>query len=190
MPEFTRGFKSWAERTALGLRRDLGKEPYSPLNAVTLTQHLEVTLATPHDVPNLPEDCKKQLLEIDCSSWSAVTIDRGGNYILIYNPTHTPGRQSSDIMHELSHIIIGHEPAQLVVSADGGMVLRSYNQKQEDEAGWLAGSLLLPREALVHVKKLHMTEAEICQQYQVSEEMLRYRVGVTGVSRQVRNWRR
>lgn len=188
MPEFTRGFKSWAERTAISLRRDLGLEPHSPLSAAALAKHLDVVLTIPQEIQGLSEAHKRQLLEVDNSSWSAVTIYRGGNYVVIYNPTHSDGRRSSDIMHELSHVIIGHEPSETIVSADAEIVLRSYNQKQEDEAGWLSYSLLLPREALLHIGRLHIPEAEVYTQYQVSPELFAYRRNVTGVSRQIRKW--
>lgn len=188
MPEFARGFKSWAERTAISLRRDLGQEPHSPLSAAALSGHLEITLTTPQDVLGLAEEHKRRLLVEDNTSWSAVTIARGNGYIIIYNPTHSPGRQSSDIMHELSHVLIGHKPAQVIMSAEWDIVLRSYDQKQEDEAGWLAGSLLLPREALLHVGRTRMSEETVCEQYQVSTELLKYRLNVTGVARQIQRW--
>ncbi len=65
--------------------------------------------------------------------------------IVIYNPAHSPARQASDIAHKLAHIILEHDPAKMVLSQDGTIVMRSFNEKQEEEANWLAWSLLLPR---------------------------------------------
>jgi len=52
-------------------------------------------------------------------------------------------------MHELAHLIIGHEPARVVVSPDMILAVRTYDQGQEEEAAWLSGCLLLPRPALL-----------------------------------------
>jgi hypothetical protein len=46
-------------------------------------------------------------------------------------------------MHELAHVIIGHEPARVDVTEGGSLILNTYNREQEDEADWLAGCLSL-----------------------------------------------
>jgi Zn-dependent peptidase ImmA (M78 family) len=67
---------------------------------------------------------------------------------VIFNPRKSDGRKASDIVHELAHLILGHDPAKVVFSEDGQIATRTFDQKQEDEANWLAWALLLPREAL------------------------------------------
>jgi len=186
MPSFDRGFKSWAERCATGLRQELNLEPYQPLNPRDLARYLGVRLLTPRDIPGLPSDCIKQLLQTDPEGWSAVTLSNGDQHIVIYNPSHSRGRQAGDIMHELAHLVAGHEPSKVIVSTDGALVMRTYDQKQEDEADWLSGCLLLPREALLYVKRIGLNEREIRQQYCVTSARLRYRIGMTGVDRQLR----
>jgi len=47
------------------------------------------------------------------------------------------------------------------MSHDGNLVMRSYNQEQEEEANWLAWALLLPREALLSLKRRRATVADI-----------------------------
>jgi len=37
----------------------------------------------------------------------------------------------------------------MFMSPNSGMALRTHNEEQEEEANWLAGCLLLPREALL-----------------------------------------
>lgn len=185
MPSFDRGFKTWAERTALSLRKDLDLAPTAPLPPDVLAAHLEVTLWTPNDIVGFPDECKTQLLETDKAGWSAITLSNGSKDTVIYNPSHTKGRISSDIMHELSHLVSGHEPSRIVVSADGDAVLRSYDQKQEDEASWLGACLLLPREALLHIKLGALTSDRVCALYSVSPQLLQYRINVTGVKYQV-----
>jgi hypothetical protein len=55
-------------------------------------------------------------------------------------------------MHETAHIIIGHDPARVDVTEDGLLILSSHN-KQQEEAKWLSGCLLLPREALLLIRR-------------------------------------
>lgn len=184
MHEFERGFKTWAERTSLSLRRELGKSPSDPLEPSCLAEHLDVQLVTPQGIPGLPRDVLDQLLVRDPWGWSAVSACVGDTAIIIYNPKHSKGRRASDVAHELAHLILDHNPATIIMSQDGGMTMRSYNERQEQEANWLAGCLLLPREALIRCKRLGLSLTEAAQQYGVSEPLVTFRMRMTGVDRQ------
>ncbi len=186
MATFDRGFKIWGERTSIGVRRELSIRPHGPLLAHDLAKLLEVEIITPDDVQALQASDKFQLLKNDPSGWSAVTIQGPDRHVIIYNPRHSLGRQSSDLMHELAHIIIGHEPSRLIISQNGDLIMRSYNQKQEDEAAWLSGCLLLPREALLFIRKSGMSDKEACERYRVSLPMLNARLRLTGVMLQMK----
>lgn len=184
--EFERGFKSWAERVSGALRKDLGLQQDSPLEPVRLAEYLDVRLCTPGDVPGLPKDVLNQLLIIDPSGWSAVSIFEDSFTLVIYNPRHSKGRQASDIMHELAHLILEHKAATMIISQDGKFVMRSYNDAQEHEANWLAWCLLLPRDVLLRCGCLGMSAAEIATRYGVSEKLVNFRLRITGVEAQLR----
>lgn len=66
------------------------------------------------------------------------------------------------------------------------MMLKSYDKIYEEEADWLSGCLLLPREALVDIKRRGVDFAEAAEMYGVSLRMLNYRMSMTGVNRQFR----
>jgi len=138
----------------------------------------------PEDVPQVPKDVLDQLLRRDPSGWSAVSVLLQGYAIVIYNPKHSPGRQASDIMHELAHFILDHKPATLIVSQDGDMVMRSYDPKQEEEANCLAWGLLLPREALLDARRIKLSVRQIAEHHGVSEPLVTFRLNTTGVTRQ------
>ena len=70
-------------------------------------------------------------------------------------------------------------------SPDGKWTLRSYDDQQEAEAAWLSGCLLLPRPALLRIAKLKLSDREAAARYGVSEQLLRYRKDITGVTRQL-----
>ena len=88
-------------------------------------------------------------------------------------------------MHELSHIILGHELAEACILEDGSLVPGNFNQDQEDEADWLAGTLLLPRPALMAIQSRRTPQHVACEHYQVSTEMLTWRTRMTGVAYQM-----
>jgi hypothetical protein len=181
MVTLVRGFKTWAERTAASLRRELDLQPIEPISPARLTEFLEVQLWTPRDVPGLSQASLDQLLKHDPSGWSAVACKVGGDDVVIYNPEHSDGRQASDIAHELAHIILGHEPGKIVLSQDGSMIMRSYDPQQEEEANCLGWTILLPREALVVAVRSRHSTSRIALQYGVSEQLVEYRRRITGV---------
>lgn len=70
------------------------------------------------------------------------------------------------------------------VSAEGIMLISEYGKVQEEEADWLAGCLLLPREALVRIKARRTDFSEAALTFGVSTRMLKYRMSMSGVDRQ------
>ena len=178
-----RGFKSRCEAMARSLRLELGLQPVAPLTASDVADYLGVPLWSVSDI-GLGGGDLQQLLEIDPDSWSAITVAAFGREVIIVNPNHRGGRHSSDVMHELAHLILGHEPSKLFIMSDAEQSLRGYDQSSEEEANWLAGALLLPRVVLVHIKSSRMSLTQACEKYKVSEHMLAFRMNATGVARQ------
>lgn len=184
MATLERGFKAWAERTAASIRGELGLSATAPLDPLRLAAHLDVILLTPTQIKGLPPGICEQLLERDPWGWSATTLDLQGHTTVIFNPRKSEGRQASDIVHELAHLILGHEPAKVAFSHDGQFATRTFDQKQEDEANWLAWALLLPRDALFAAKRSRMVSAQIATAYGVTASLVDFRLRMTGVSAQ------
>lgn len=191
MPTFDRGFKSWAERTAANIRHELALSPFERLDPFALATLLDVEICTPRDIPGLPKEVLDQLIVEDPWGWSAVSFQKPeGKTIIIYNPRKSAGRRASDICHEVAHIIQEHKPGMIMLSHDGMMAMRTFNQKQEDEANWLGWSLLLPREALMKAVREGLTTEQIANQYGVTDKLVAFRIGVTGVRLQMRRGKR
>jgi hypothetical protein len=187
MKTLERGFKAWAERTSLALRRELGTTVDGALCPFELSEYLGIGLWTPSQVPAITQDILTQLLENDPWGWSATSFQVNDKCIVIYNPTHSKGRQSSDVMHELAHYILDHQPATVILSVGLENVrMRSFDQKQEDEANCLAWALLLPREGLLRAKRRRKTVEQIAEQYSVTKTLVAYRINSSGIERQVR----
>lgn len=184
-----RGFKAWAENTALEKRRTLGLSTTAALPARILSTYLGVTIVRPDEIPGMTPNVLHHLQDIDPESWSATSIIGNTCTVIIHNPTHSLRRQESDLMHELAHILCNHQPSQLVQSTSFPFPMRSYDVDQEEEAGWLGGCLQLPRESLLWAIQHGMNNSMIVQHFCASLELVRYRRQVTGVDRQV-GWRR
>lgn len=135
-----------------------------------------------------------QLTRNDAESWSAFTIRIGEHHLIVFNSSQSVPRRNSVVMHELSHIILGHELTSASLTEDGHFVPTTYSQDQEDEADWLAGTLLLPRPALLKIRRLGLTDQMATKTYAVSQQMLTWRFRMTGVDYQLdqarRGWRR
>jgi hypothetical protein len=182
-----RGFKARCENISLQIRKELNLGKVDPLFPQVLANHLKVFLWEPGNIRGLSKESLSILLGKEKSSWSALTVSFAGIDAIIYNSFHSLARQSSDIMHEMSHIILDHEPTKMVFLHNGSTALRSYNEAHEDEANWLSGCLLLPRDALLFIRKNGIDTDEACTKYRVSRELLDYRMNLSGVNYQLKN---
>ena len=182
---FARGFKTRCENIAQSIRVDLELQPSDPLPVTELAAYLGAQIITPSDIPDMSASSLRVLLNSESDDWSALTISGSSATFVIYNPTNSSGRRSSDISHELAHLLLRHSPSTLMFAPDGTWTLRSYDEQQEEEAAWLSGCLLLPRPALLLVAELNLSSSAAATCYGVSEQLLRYRKDITGVTRQV-----
>lgn len=176
---------------AASLRTKRGMPTSSPLPARILGEELNVEIITPQALhqacpEDLPADCVQRLLSTHSEAWSAITIPNSQKPLIVYNPEHSPARQNSDLMHELAHLFLGHEPGMTFIDPQSGMALRTHDKNQEEEASWLSGCLLLPRDALWKIKKTGLLEDSACDEYLVSVQMLRFRLNTSGINIQHR----
>ena len=105
----------------------------------------------------------RQLTIVDADSWSGITIHVGSAIGVVVNPTHPTGRQSNTLMHEWAHIYLKHKPKRVDFTEDGLLLISDYDVEFEDEADWLAGALLLPRDALFFHTINGLNAAQIAQ---------------------------
>ena len=182
---FRRGFKTWCERIAANLRRELHLQPVDPLPPKLVAENMGVRMLAADQLTGLDPDVTKRLLTTHSRSWSAVTVSAEGRHLIIYNSDHSAARQANDLMHELAHLILKHEPSKTFMDPAKGLMIRSYDKAQEEEADWLAAAMLLPREALLLHRSRRTPVATICDAFGVSEKLYTMRTNTTGVERQL-----
>lgn len=178
-----RGFKSRCEHMARSLRGELGLDPTAALSPERLASYLNIHVWPVTALGLGPSDIE-QLVHVDSNAWSAITVAAAGREAIITNPNHRGGRYSSDVMHELAHLLLRHQPSTMFFAGDADLALRGYNAAAEQEANWLAATLLLPRVALVQLQRLQVPLQAACEIYVVSERLLTFRMNVTGVTQQ------
>ena len=181
-----RGFKSECERLAERIREATHLSTGAPVSPQTLAQHLDVELIAGDDL--LPASRFEELRELQDDAFSACTFQpTDGRTVVVYNPLSSDGRRNSDVAHELAHILLGHELSR--VETIGDSTFLSCDPRQEEEATWLAGCLLLPRDLLLAEVRHRSTAAAIAKKYGVTQAMATFRINVTGVLRQARRKR-
>ena len=183
---FQRGFKTRCEDLSIQVRREHGLNPVDPLDPFRLAKSLGIRICTPKEIPGVPPEICQRILTLHSDTWSAITISLGSAHLTIYNPSHSAARQASDLAHEIAHLLLDHEPTQMFVAPDTGIVLRTHDENQEEEASWLSGCLLLPRPALISICRGGIDEQEACKRYRVSRVMLRFRLNASGVNIQIK----
>jgi len=179
-----RGFLAQAERHAARLRDELGLEPADPLDIQAVAGHLGVRVV-PADA--LVDITRLQELErIQAFAFSACTFHVNEVKAIVFNPLRSPARTTSDIAHELAHLVLGHRLDE--VRAVAGTLFRTCrpDQEEEEEATTLGGTLLLPRPLLLRAARRGLGAAEIADEYGVTAEMARFRFHRTAVERQAR----
>lgn len=185
-----RGFKAWCERTSREYRAVLAVPVTGALHPRRLADLLEVRVTVPERIPGLSRGAVLQLTRTDRDSWSAVTISQDGKRLVVLNSGQSRARQASSLAHELAHIVLNHTTDRAVLSDEGFLFRGSFDAAQEEEAGWLAGCLLVPREGLLAAGRRGTEPGRLAARFGVSVDMVRWRLRVTGVGRQLRRERR
>lgn len=179
------GFKAQAERQSLLAREALGLSPSAPLDPWRYARHIGLYILD-FETLDISAECKKRLLVSDSDSWSGMTLKEDNLTAIVINPSHTSGRQSSSLMHEIAHILLRHVPVRVEVSTSGLLLLSDYSDDAESEADWLAAAMLIPRDALIDRRRRGDTITDIATVFGTSEPLCEWRVRMTGVDVQLR----
>ena len=178
-----RGFKAKAERLAASIRQDAGLNVMDRLDPLSLARRLGIDAITVSELGEFGASSRsvRRLLSPD-APFSALTICVGAHRLIVYNEQHPPGRRANSLAHELSHVILKHPASPALF--EGGQ--RYWDARLEDEANWLAGALLVPRDGAFGWLRAGGDMADGAQHFGVSLELFRWRANQTGVVHQLR----
>jgi Zn-dependent peptidase ImmA (M78 family) len=175
-----RGFLAQAERHAARIRDELGLGPADPIDIHAIARQLGVRVVAADELVDIGR--LQELERIQAFAFSACTLDIRGTRVIVFNPLRSSARTQSDLAHEVSHLLLGHDLDEVRMVA--GMPFRTCRPDQEEEATNLGGALLLPRPLLLRATRRGLGVEEIAEQYGVTLDMARFRLNRTGVARQ------
>jgi Zn-dependent peptidase ImmA (M78 family) len=178
------GFKAGAERTAEETRTELGLTNFQPINALELAEHLDIPVWNLSSLHNRVDTAKHQGLEEAIgslltpreSALSAMTVFRGTNRVIVHNDAAEPGRQLSNLTHELAHGLLMHDP----VPAIDERGCRNWKSDIEDEARFLGGALIITGKCARWIAKSGLSLADAARKFGCSEDMVRWRINISG----------
>jgi Zn-dependent peptidase ImmA (M78 family) len=151
----------------------MGLRPTDPIDPAVICRHFDIELIRLSEI-----DPESPFLGDENSPFSAMTVPHGITTAIVHNDSHHAYRQRSNICHELSHCFLGHQCTPPLTPTGE----RARDSGVEAEANFLAGALLLPNEAAVHVV-LNGLAAQAQGIYGISRSMLDFRLRVSGALR-------
>ena len=163
------------EAIASRQRSILRFKAYEALPATVFAKCFEAKIYTVKTFPNADSESIELLSNSD--DWSAGIISKNP-LCIIHNSRHVPVRQQSNLMHEFGHIILKHK----MVGIDSKTGLFQRRQQDEDEATYMGGCLQIPLRGLLWAKQKQMNLSQVALHFNASEEMVRFRSNVNGVS--------
>ena len=104
---------------------------------------------------------------------SAITVFEGRRRHIVYNERHPHRRHRSNLAHEFGHALLLHPP-------EGESGSHAKDRAHEAEAAWFGGVLMLPDFQALDVVRTGMPIDEATDQYDLSREMLIFRLRATG----------
>jgi Zn-dependent peptidase ImmA (M78 family) len=110
---------------------------------------------------------------------------------VILNPNHGPARTKATLMEEICHVFLGHQPNRLsIVTKDerGKVMNRDYRKADEEEAYGVGAAALVPYASLKRLLLQGKTTREIAGHFRVSRELVEYRMKVTHLWREYKDF--
>ncbi|MGZ9812456.1 ImmA/IrrE family metallo-endopeptidase [Pseudoroseicyclus sp. H15] len=153
-----------------------------PLCPWALAQHLAVPIIGLRSLPDCDE--RTALLgKVAGHDFSAAACFDGSAAFVLLNDGHDPKRQSSDIAHELAHIILRHPPSN-PFGSDG---TRAFLPEHEAEAERLGPTLLLSDSAALRAYSLiegsRFTITELSEMWTITEQVIQMRINLSGAKK-------
>lgn len=177
-----RGFKAEAERLANRARAEAGMGPHDRLDVTRLAQYAGASIRSADELTDRAN--LEKLEQLQPGAFSAATFDLGDRLVIVTNPLAEEVRRRSDIAHEAAHLLLEHQVKE--VEKLGAMSFFTCDPEEEQEATWMGGCLLLPRELLLRSLRRGMDANAIAEAHTVSAQMVNFRLRTTGVLVQTR----
>lgn len=181
---FSRRASEW-EPKALELRRRVPVGHDALLDPWVLAPKVGLEVIDANEVlPLLADEERIHLLGFASDRWSGGVLPSvlpNGNRICMLNPRHSRTRNKITLMEEVCHVYLQHNPTSMVFG-EGGLQVRDFNKRQEDEAYGVGAAALLPWRAFFSCLNEGMSATEIAARFDVSIPLVEYRIKICGAT--------
>src|SRR5205085_12456892 len=173
------------ELRALGLREFARVRGDEPLDPFALAHFAKLMVINFDEISGLSEETRAHLLGEGANAWSGGTASRplpNGWRLVILNPKHGASRNNATLMEEVCHVFLGHKANRLHIVAEdrnGKTVSRDYNDEDEEAAYAVGAAALVPYSSLRRFVLQDKTSTEIARHFNVSRELVEYRMKVS-----------
>lgn len=180
-----RGFKARAEETAEEIRNELGIGLFAKIDPLVLAETLAIPVLSLTELHRIGAQDEKLRASIELllgsagSAFSAATVFMGGRRVILHNDSHAPGRQAANLCHEISHGLLLHKPRPAL----DGLGCRDWDDQIEDEATYLASTILIPGKAARGAVTRGLSLEQVAMHYGCSVKMAQWRHSTSGASR-------
>lgn len=174
-----RGFRKESEEYAEEFRSELNLAPHEPLSPLSLAELLGIPVLALSTHPAIDPSVKAYYRGAGNSEFSATSLPFGSYRQILHNDYQHVNRQNSNVMHELSHIILGHPPKPPLL----GDNCRNFDPVAEEEANQLGFTLLVPKPAALFAFEQFRLRADAAEYYGVSVSLLNHRIQITDAPR-------
>jgi hypothetical protein len=133
----------------------------------------------------LPPELQQHLRTEGRGHWSGGVLPHplpDGTYLCILNPGHPPRRKKITLMEEIAHRHMKHRPSK-VVADSSDMRARDFDRDCETEAYGVGAAALLPWSQIFAWLNRGNSVDQIADHFDVSSQLVEYRIKITGASR-------
>lgn len=183
LPFSERG-KRW-ESVGQELRALAQLRPHDQLDPWILAPKVGLTVIDLFKILNIEEEDRSVLLQNGAASWSGGVYPNplpDGSYICILNPSHSPRRNKITLMEEIIHSFLKHKPTTVMLT-EMGVKVRDFNKSLEEEAYGIGAAALIPWSNFFTLLNRGYNVAELAEHYDVTQDLIVYRIKITGASR-------
>jgi Zn-dependent peptidase ImmA (M78 family) len=174
-----RGFKTRAKQLALEVREELGLDAYERFDPYALAEEYGIPIYSLRDLGRDKEarEAATHYMGGRTITFSAALVPLGHKRLILDNDTHLYVRRRNSISHEMSHVLLEHSFGKVLLNTDG---CRAFDKDKEKEADWLGGELLIPYVAAERAARRNLTDLEVAELFDVSEQLARMRMNSSG----------
>jgi hypothetical protein len=182
---FSKQAKAW-EPHAQRLRFMARCGPYDLLDPYKLAPELQLTVMDGDEAFRLLPSELQAYLRCDAKDhWSGGVLPYplpDGTYLCILNPGHPRRRHKITLMEEIAHRLMQHRPSKVVADSTD-LRARDFDKACETEAFGIGAAALLPWPRMFELLNCGNSVSDMAEQFDVSTQLIEYRIKITGSSR-------